>query len=229
MINANKTKSAVKSFIRKSLRIKPDFHLLDTKTSTPQLNSVLNKILSFQPRVTHPAEFITLGTLALTSKFNIIEVGCYLGYSSCVMASAIKEGRKVFAIDIFDREKGWSNGSTDDKIFKNYSQWDWALKVAEEIGVKNKIEFIRSDSIAAIEKINTRIEQVDLIFIDADHSYNSCIADLNAYSKLVEPGGYLVAHDYLNSFHPGVKKAVDEFLNFNKNFSAIYNVQSMII
>lgn len=50
---------------------------------------------------------------------------------------------------------------------------------------------------------------VDLIFIDGNHSYESCRKDIAAWTPHVRPGGILCGHDYCDAC-PGVKRAVDE-------------------
>jgi hypothetical protein len=60
----------------------------------------------------------------------------------------------------------------------------------------------------------------DMIYIDADHSYESVRIDLqNSYLK-IKDGGLIMGHDYemnenktKNIFNFGVKRAVDEFCN----------------
>jgi len=50
----------------------------------------------------------------------------------------------------------------------------------------------------------------DFVYIDASHEYESVLADIKAYAKLVKPGGFLIGDDYFQNW-PGVIKAVDEF------------------
>lgn len=50
----------------------------------------------------------------------------------------------------------------------------------------------------------------DVVYIDADHSYEGVKADIAAYAPLVAPGGYLCGHDHTESW-PGVIRAVREF------------------
>ncbi len=54
---------------------------------------------------------------------------------------------------------------------------------------------------------------LDFAFIDADHSYEGCKADINAWWPKIKKGGFLSGHDYENPDYPlfGVKRAVDEF------------------
>jgi hypothetical protein len=53
---------------------------------------------------------------------------------------------------------------------------------------------------------------LDFVFIDADHSYSGCMADIAAWKPKLKPGGLLSGHDYDNpDFEKfGVKRAVDE-------------------
>lgn len=73
----------------------------------------------------------------------------------------------------------------------------------------------RSKSVDAAQQIKAPL---DFVFIDADHSYEGCRADIEAWSKKVRPGGLLSGHDYDNVEYPkwGVKRAVDEYVAANK-------------
>ena len=50
---------------------------------------------------------------------------------------------------------------------------------------------------------------VDLVFIDADHSYPAVTKDIIAYAPKIKPGGILSGHDI---DYPGVNKAVNELI-----------------
>lgn len=72
---------------------------------------------------------------------------------------------------------------------------------------------IRADSKTAAQAIPDN--SLDLVFIDADHSYEGCRDDIQAYWPKVKPGGIISGHDYANDdwqFGPMVKRAVDEFI-----------------
>jgi hypothetical protein len=57
-------------------------------------------------------------------------------------------------------------------------------------------------------------EALDFVFIDADHSYEGCKADIEAWAPKIRPGGLLCGHDYDNTEYPqwGVRRAVDEYV-----------------
>ncbi len=50
----------------------------------------------------------------------------------------------------------------------------------------------------------------DLVFIDADHSYQGCRGDIMAYRPKLRAGGILTGHDI---DYPGVNKAVKELVS----------------
>ncbi len=55
----------------------------------------------------------------------------------------------------------------------------------------------------------------DLVFIDAEHSYEGVKQDIQLWSPLLRSGGILCGHDYHGEYgarYPGVKEAVDELL-----------------
>ena len=69
---------------------------------------------------------------------------------------------------------------------------------------------IRKSSLEAARNIENG--SLDFVFIDADHSYEGCKADIEAWLPKLKPDGLLSGHDY---DHPGyklfgVKRAVDE-------------------
>ncbi len=77
----------------------------------------------------------------------------------------------------------------------------------------DRATIIRADSKTAAAAIPDK--SLDLVFIDADHSYEGCRDDIQAYWDKVRPGGIISGHDYANDdfkFGPMVKKAVDEFI-----------------
>jgi hypothetical protein len=75
---------------------------------------------------------------------------------------------------------------------------------------KGRAEIIETDSVSAAGRCP---DSLDLVFIDADHSYEGVKADIKAWRGKVKPGGWLGGHDYANTdprFAFGVTQAVDE-------------------
>jgi len=55
---------------------------------------------------------------------------------------------------------------------------------------------------------------IEVLHIDADHSYEAVKEDLERWSPLVVKDGLIFLHDYGNKGFPGVRKAVDEWLKY---------------
>lgn len=57
-------------------------------------------------------------------------------------------------------------------------------------------------------------EQVDLLFIDGDHTYKGVLTDYMLYKQYVKQGGYIVFHDIVDSeFHRGANCCVSTLWN----------------
>jgi len=61
-------------------------------------------------------------------------------------------------------------------------------------------------------------ESVDFVFVDADHTYEGCKRDIQAWWPKVKKGGLMAGHDY-NVKWPGVVIAVDELFPRTSKFS----------
>jgi predicted O-methyltransferase YrrM len=121
----------------------------------------------------------------------IVEIGCYIGFSTLHFAQGIRENGmgKVLSIDLFEAHNGIKN----------------PLVVAEEYlnksGLKDLVRFVKGDSTAVERDISHEIhENIDILFIDGNHSVKGVIKDFNAYYKHVKIGGYVLLHDIHPSF-----------------------------
>lgn len=56
-------------------------------------------------------------------------------------------------------------------------------------------------------------ELFDLVYIDANHSYDGCLADIKSWTKKVKKGGCICGHDYIDGVTCGVKSAVLRYFN----------------
>lgn len=92
------------------------------------------------------------------------------------------------------------------------AHYDAAVRSTEFAGDARQI--IRKTSVEAAATFKTGF--FDFVFIDADHSYEGCKADIEAWKDKVKVGGWLCGHDYGYQPDPdkawttGPKKAVDE-------------------
>ena len=71
-----------------------------------------------------------------------------------------------------------------------------------------RYEVLRDTSLFAASTFPDRT--ADLVFIDADHSYQGVREDVTAWLPKVRPGGWIGGHDYQSPRFPGVARAVHE-------------------
>lgn len=95
---------------------------------------------------------------------------------------------------------------------KGVEVWGVDLRPDPEVDGTN---FIRDDSTKV--KLD---KKVDVIFIDGDHSYEGCKADIDNWYPQMAESGVMLFHDCDES-SPGVVKAVEEFVEKNK-FKDVY-------
>lgn len=51
---------------------------------------------------------------------------------------------------------------------------------------------------------------LDLVYLDADHSYEAVTADIKAWMPKIKSGGWISGHDYLEAWWSGVIAAVND-------------------
>ena len=108
---------------------------------------------------------------------------------------------------------------------ENNLEWDHKTYYKEMLSiVKNsngRVSFIRDYTSNAAKKIKNGV--LDMVFIDALHTYSGVISDINDWSPKVKKGGIICGHDYGYDRFPGVKMAVDEmFENVNEGYETTW-------
>jgi predicted O-methyltransferase YrrM len=137
---------------------------------------------------------------------NYVEIGCYAGGSACLMLQ--RKNTSVFSIDL--------GNPINPSIVKN--------NVSKLNKHNNNYNYIQGNShnLDTYNKLLKYVSNIDILFIDGDHSYNGVIQDFNIYSKLVKSGGYIVFDDYNDYQHsPRVKRAVDYIIS---NLDNLYHI-----
>ena len=167
------------------------------------MNEILEKIKHIQGWMTEN-ELLKLAELVsgISNIENIIEIGSDRGLSSSLIAHSAHNGL-LYCIDI------WS----EETIYEDF--------VRNTFIHHKKIFPIKANSIKASMLFPD--EYADLIFIDADHSYDAVKADLAAWWPKLKNGGVFCGHDYCNEFN-GVIDAVNEFsIEKNIDIKQYYN------
>jgi predicted O-methyltransferase YrrM len=91
------------------------------------------------------------------------------------------------------------------------------IKNIQKFNTKNnKFEYIQGNSQeqTTLGRLKEFIQDIDVLFIDGDHSFIGVKNDFDLYSPLVKSGGYIIFDDYNDhQFSPQVKPAVDEIVS----------------
>ena len=122
----------------------------------------------------------------------VLEVGSAYGYSAVVMALA---GARVTAVD----PHAWLPAS-----------YEVMLANLAAYGVAGRVEVIRAPSQQVLPRLAGERAAFGLVFIDGDHSAQAARHDIRWALQLLDPGGTVAVHDYLEACCcPGVREAAD--------------------
>jgi len=146
-----------------------------------------------------PREKHTLLSLAAKCEGrSYVEIGSYLGTSTCFIAAGIKKsgkgGGRLYCIDTWQNE-GMSEGLRDTFVefqinTAKYEEFIVALK-----GTSHKIA-------ESFDK------KVDFLFIDGDHSYESVKSDVDDWFPQLNNGAIVIFHDI--GWAEGVQRVIKE-------------------
>jgi predicted O-methyltransferase YrrM len=161
-----------------------------------------------------------------------VEVGSWMGASTCFLAGGLKgPGAKIFAVDNF---QGLSTCGEDAAWYNRHFERLGAKSTLEifqanfaALGFTPRAEPVVSDSLAAAQSLAAKRGTIDLIFIDGDHSYEACKADIVAWAPYVKRGGVMAFHDF-GSRAEGVTRAIFEEIRSGR-FAEIVGVAGTII
>jgi predicted O-methyltransferase YrrM len=139
-----------------------------------------------------------------------VEIGSARGRSACFIGMALKEnGRgKLFAIDPH-RQTSWND-------FQSNDTFDIINHNLAALHVTSEVEIVRMTSEEAA-KVWSR--QIDMIFIDGDHSYEGIKRDWELFLPYLTTFGIAILHDTMWDLRPdprwsrndmGVPRFVDE-------------------
>ena len=84
---------------------------------------------------------------------------------------------------------------------------------------KENIHLIKGNSNQLLKKID--MSQIDYVFLDGGHAYETVKNDLHYSKAVLDNNGTILCDDYNLSYAPGVKQAIDEFVNNNNLKSEI--------
>ena len=120
----------------------------------------------------------------------VMEIGSYRGYTALALARQLDPACRIVTVD------------ADPRHGEAYRQGPYASRIERRICRTEPAGFA-DDAPGSI----------DLLFIDADHTYAGVKNDTELLLNLVSPDGFVVWHDYVNSGKFSRKNGVPEYLN----------------
>ena len=164
-----------------------------------------------------------------------LEIGVFHGVTArniCELLYQIHKGDfKYIGLDLFDvsdenkseiiPKTNFSNPLKN--IYFRYikKQDPYSVAAVEDLlkKFKNNVHLIKGNSNKILKNID--MSKIDYVFLDGGHDYDTVKNDLNNCIEVVNNSGTILCDDYNLSYAPGVKKAIDEFVEKNNFYCEI--------
>ncbi|OLP18786.1 hypothetical protein BST81_08585 [Leptolyngbya sp. 'hensonii'] len=144
-------------------------------------------LLGLRKAKTHDTEreLTYLATLA-QGKSCIVEVGVYEGVASRIFCQVMAKTGRLYLIDPYflDLKLEKLLGFSFPEYIAKQMVRDWG----------QQLEFVRLTSVAAAKALPLQ-GQADLIFVDAQHDYESVLQDFHTWTPMLTPQGVMAFHD----------------------------------
>jgi predicted O-methyltransferase YrrM len=142
------------------------------------------------PRTMHSAEDARVLLDAARGARRAVEIGVYEGSSAIVLCQRLPAGGELHLVDPFGRHP--------DALPSGWGATEWATRRAVARALRRR----GPDAVAvhwhpclSAELAARWQEEVDLVFIDGDHSEAGCELDWDSWHGFVPVGGHVVFHD----------------------------------
>lgn len=147
----------------------------------------------------------------LPKNFSYCEVGVKEGTFFRIITS--KTDGYCVAIDLWEHALLDTQNDANEPLEK---MKEYRKAFQKEFGGNPNIDIFQGNSVDVAEFFKTINVKFDIVYIDADHSFDAVYSDLQAFYPLVKPGGILAGHDYIDVTFPsghrnGVVDAVKKF------------------
>ena len=172
-----------------------------------------------------------LNEIALKKPKTFLEVGVFHGVTArnvCELLHKIHGKKfKYIGLDLFEETNENKYELIPNTKFSNplktiffkyiKRQNPYSLEAVKDLLNKfnESVHLIKGNSNKILKKIN--MKQIEYVFLDGGHEYNTVKNDLECCKEVILNNGIVLCDDYDLSYAPGVKQAIDEFIE-NNNF-----------
>lgn len=176
-------------------------------------NSKKALLRTFSKIFTHLTDEEKLQLLKLASSLNsgsvIVEIGSYLGASSCYIASGAKSSNSILhCVDT------WQNHEMSEGIRDTFEEFK-----KNTISLNKYIEIHKGFSAEIAKKFD---QEIDMIFFDGGHSYETINSDWSNWSPRLKKNAIVVFHD--TGWAEGVNKVIEENSSFLSKKDSLPNM-----
>lgn len=144
----------------------------------------------------------------------VAEIGVFEGEFSEYMWRTLKPSR-MYLVDTWDGDI--ASGDVDGNDVRTVTGEEAMQRAVQRFQGVDTVLHVKQKSTDFLRKIQQ--SSLDLVYVDADHSHEGVLADLQAAWSRLTPGGWLMGHDYetnpakcRTTYAFGVKSAVEAFL-----------------
>lgn len=140
-----------------------------------------------------------------------LEVGVWCGRSLWPVACGLPNGSRLIGVDKGEGTLGETGNSSSLLTFSPEGRMQRAMlgAVRDEINTSTRVECSLMLGLSLDVATQVVDAALDVLVLDADHTYDAVVADLAAWAPKVRPGGVIIGHDY-DPECPGVVQAFDE-------------------
>ncbi|QIZ20224.1 class I SAM-dependent methyltransferase [Candidatus Pelagibacter giovannonii] len=176
-----------------------------------------------------------LNEIASKKPKNFLEIGVFHGVTArnvCELLNNIHGSDfKYIGLDLFSESAENANEVIPNTKFNNplkriyfkyiLRQDPYSLEAVDYLlkKFKENVHLIKGNSNQLLKKMD--MTQIDYVFLDGGHAYETVINDLQYSKPVLENNGTILCDDYNLGNAPGVKQAIDEFVNDNNLKSEI--------
>ncbi len=159
-----------------------------------------------------------------------LEIGVFHGVTARNICELLyrthKNDFKYIGLDLFVENEENKNEVIPNNTFNNplkkiyfkyiKKQNPYSLEAVRDLLKKfeKNVHLIQGNSNKVLNKMD--MSKIDYVFLDGGHEYNTVKNDLDNCFEVIKKGGTVLCDDYNLGSAPGVKEAIDEFVNKNQ-------------
>ncbi|MGK2881698.1 MAG: class I SAM-dependent methyltransferase [Mycobacterium sp.] len=171
-----------------------------------EFNDVWHRISTVPGYSTDRAESMMLYAAGKLSTGPVVEVGSFLGRSTCFLAAGAEiAGQHVWAVD------PWEGGTGDPGSQNARNQVDVQPMFESNLrrtDLQQVVTGLRGSAAQVAPKWTNG--EISVLFIDGLHDYNGVMNDYVSFAPHLAADCRLIFDDYAPAEFPGVREAVDE-------------------